>query len=132
MEGFGGLGMMFQVVPILMAVVFILVIGLLIRAVVSSARQRSYNNAQPVLSVAAVVAAKRADVHMHHHMAGETMHHTTSSTSYHVTFEVESGDRLEFQLPSRAYGVILEGDRGKLTFQGTRFLEFQRLQEEET
>ena len=60
------------------------------------------------------------------------MHHTTSSTSYHVTFEVESGDRLEFQLPSRTYGVILEGDRGKLTFQGTRFLEFQRLQEEET
>jgi len=39
---------------------------------------------------------------------------------------VESGDRFELQLQGQEYGLLVEGDRGKLTFQGTRFLEFQR------
>ena len=51
---------------------------------------------------------------------------TSSTTTYYVTFEVESGDRMEFIVPHSQYGYIAEGDYGKLTFQGTRFLDFQR------
>jgi hypothetical protein len=55
------------------------------------------------------------------------MHHTTHSTTYYVTFQVESGDRMELQLAGNEYGLLVEGDRGKLTFQGTRYLGFERV-----
>lgn len=53
--------------------------------------------------------------------------HNSSSTTYYVTFEVESGDRIEFRMQGNQYGILVEGDRGKLTFQGTRYLEFRRI-----
>ena len=47
-------------------------------------------------------------------------------TSYYVTFQVESGDRMEFEASDMEYGMLAEGDRGMLTFQGTRYLNFRR------
>lgn len=54
------------------------------------------------------------------------MSHTSTSTTYYATFEVPSGDRMEFKVGSREYGMLVEGDAGKLTFQGTRYHGFQR------
>ena len=45
----------------------------------------------------------------------------------HEGYEVESGDRMEFQLSGSEYGLLIEGDAGKLAFQGTRFLGFDRI-----
>ena len=50
----------------------------------------------------------------------------SSHTTYYVTFEVESGDRIELVVPSSEYGFMVEGDQGKLTFQGTRYISFDR------
>ena len=47
-------------------------------------------------------------------------------TSYYVTFQVESGDRMEFSVSGAEYGMLIEGDRGRLSFQGTRYLGFER------
>ena len=47
-------------------------------------------------------------------------------TTYYVTFQVESGDRMEFTVEGSEYGMLIEGDHGKLTFQGTRYLGFER------
>ena len=44
----------------------------------------------------------------------------------YVTFEVESGDRMEMNVRGSEYGMLAEGDVGKLTFQGTRYLNFER------
>ena len=33
---------------------------------------------------------------------------------------------MEFAIRGTEYGLLAEGDRGKLTFQGTRYLGFQR------
>ena len=54
------------------------------------------------------------------------MGHTHTSTRYYVTFQVESGDRMEFSVSGPEYGMLAEGDRGKLTFQGTRYLSFEQ------
>lgn len=54
------------------------------------------------------------------------MVYTHTSTSYYITFQVESGDRMEFLVPSAEYGLLVPGDRGRLTFQGTRYLGFAR------
>ena len=53
-------------------------------------------------------------------------HHMSSSTSYYATFEVSSGDRLEFEVRDKVFGMLVENDTGKLTFQGTRYLGFER------
>ena len=47
-------------------------------------------------------------------------------SKYFVTFEFESGDRLELPVDGSDYGLLVEGDTGKLSFQGTRYLGFQR------
>ena len=47
-------------------------------------------------------------------------------TTYYVTFQVESGDRMELRLSGTEYGQLAEGDTGKLSFQGTRYLGFER------
>ena len=46
--------------------------------------------------------------------------------SYYVTFQVESGDRMEFHVTGQQFGLLLEGDQGNLSFQGTRYLGFER------
>ena len=82
------------------------------------------NNRSPKLTVPAVVVAKRGHT-THHHDAGE-FHHSHSSTTYYATFQFESGDRLELHVPRSQFGYLVEGDRGQLSFQGTRFLGFER------
>ena len=53
-------------------------------------------------------------------------YHSTTSTSYYVIFEVESGAWMEFSVYGKKYGMLAEGDMGRLTFQGTRYLSFER------
>lgn len=58
--------------------------------------------------------------------AGAHGYSTSSSTWYYVTFQVESGDRREFSVTGSEYGMLAEGDTGKRSFQGTRYLAFER------
>ena len=118
-------GIMFQIVPMMIFLIFMMVFGIIIFRMVSGAKEWKKNNDSPVLSVSAKVVAKRTDVKYHHHHVNEQVHHS-SSTNYYVTFEVESGDRMEMKIKGNQYGMLVEGDRGQLTFQGTRYLEFKR------
>jgi len=86
--------------------------------------QWSKNNNSPVLSAYARVVSKRISVSNNLHTDSNGFSHNSSSTSYYVTFQVENGDRLEFQMSGNEYGLIVEGDEGKLTFQGTRYKGF--------
>ena len=104
--------------------IFVIVIGGILFMLISGITQWNKNNHSPRLTVGAVVITKRTNVSHHHHHGGAG--HSSSSTSYYVTFQVESGDRMEFRLSGREYGMIVEGDRGRLTFQGTRYLSFER------
>ena len=111
--GFGAFDAMFTIVPVIVVIGFIIVFGaILVRGVQGAAQE---------------VVAKRLDVQTWRH-AGDEHHmgHTSSRTYYYATFQVESGDRMEFQVPDTEYGLLVEGDRGKLTFQGTRYQGFRR------
>ena len=85
--------------------------------------QWNKNNHSPRLTVEARVVTKRQNISRHH--SGD--HMSTTSSRYYVTFQVESGDRMELQMSGQDYGMLVEGDRGRLTFQGTRYLDFQRM-----
>lgn len=127
---YGGLdGAMFSIVPIIVIIGFVFVFGMLIVRSVQGAKQWKKNNESPVLTVDATVVTKRADVHHYSHNTGTDdmqSHHMSSSTTYYATFEVSSGDRMEFLIPDAEYGMLVEDDAGKLTFQGTRYLGFER------
>ena len=49
----------------------------------------------------------------------------TARTNYYLTFEW-NGQRREFHVKDHEYGLLTEGDKGILTFQGTRMLSFER------
>ena len=123
-----GFGMGFDLFGIMFTVVFVLVIGLFVVTAVRGIGEWSRNNHSPRLTVPATVAAKRTNVSHHHHGGTNVHHHHHTSTSYYVTFQVESGDRMELNVAGREYGMLIEGDHGNLTFQGTRYLGFERIE----
>ncbi|MDE7297748.1 MAG: DUF2500 domain-containing protein [Lachnospiraceae bacterium] len=120
--GFFGMGA--SLFRILFIAVFLLVLFVIISNMIRGVGQWNRNNQSPVLNVLATVVAKREEVSYHHHHDNMAMGH--SSTSYYVTFEVESGDRMEFRVSGSEYGMLIEQDFGSLKFQGTRFLGFER------
>lgn len=79
----------------------------------------SANNAAPILTVPAILISKRTSTSGG---AGDT----SVSTFYYLTFEYENGERAEFRVQGQEYGMLVEGDTGLLTYQGTRYKGFQR------
>ena len=117
--GYPGFDVTFSIMRIMVPVMFVLVFGFMIVTLVRGVGEWNKNNQSPKLTVPVTVVAKRSDVDR----GIETMH---TFTSYYVTFQVESGDRMEFEISDVEYGMLAEGDSGELTFQGTRYLNFQR------
>ena len=108
--GFGAFDAMFTIVPVIVVIGFIIVFGAILVRGVQGAAQWKKNNDSPVLTVEAEVVAKRLDVQTWRH-AGDEHHmgHTSSRTYYYATFQVESGDRMEFQVPD---GIRSSGGGG--------------------
>lgn len=112
-------------------ILFFLMAGMVIVSFVRGIGEWNKNNHSPRLTVDAMVKTKRTNVTHHSNanagdITGAHGYTTSTSTTYYVTFEVESGDRMEFSVSGQEYGLLVEGDQGKLTFQGTRYLGFER------
>lgn len=100
------------------SIFFILFLCGFVFTIVKSIGQWNKNNNSPRLTVPARISSKYKRTS--HNTSTHTFH-----TYYYVTFEFESGDRMEFSVSSHEYGSLYEGDFGHLSFQGTRFLGFQ-------
>ena len=105
----------FILIPIIVVCVFLFVIG-------KGIAEWSHNNSQPVLTTKAKVVGKRSAV-------GGGVHGGDGNvqTVFHVTFEMETNERHEFQMAGKEYGKLCEGDEGELTYQGTRYKGFRRV-----
>lgn len=112
-----------QIFNILCAIIFFCVLGTMAYIFVKNISTWNKNNNSPKLTVTAKVVSKRTQVFHNHQNDGFS---TVTSTSYYVTFEVKSGDRMELSVTGSEYGMMAEGDVGELSFQGTRFLGFER------
>ena len=121
-----GFDVTFSIMQVIMLLVFVLVLGSIIVTLIRGVGEWNKNNQSPKLTVPAKVVSRRTAVSRHHHHQRNGMHHTHTATSYYATFQVESGDRIEFLVSGTEYGMLAEGDSGELTFQGTRYLNFQR------
>ncbi len=122
---------MFDPMSIIVPIVFIIVIGIIIFSLGQGFVTWNKNDQSPKLTVSAIIVAKRENITHHQYanagdMSGAHGFYTTTNTMYYVTFQMESGDRMEFQVSGIEYGMLAEGDTGELTFQGTRYLAFER------
>lgn len=105
---------------IVVPLIFSLALGIIVFCLVRGAKEWGDNNRSPRLTVPAQVVARRTRSHQTDNMG-------SMSSTYYVTFQFESGDRQELQVPANHYGYLVEGDFGRLTFQGTRYLNFERM-----
>lgn len=105
-----------------------------IRSLIGGILKNKKISRSPKITADATVVAKRTDIPSNRR----------GSTTYFITFQLDGGyaietdgnkteslisignDRMEFNVFGEDFGVILEGDRGKLTFQETRFIGFKR------
>lgn len=121
---------MFFLVESFIPIIFIIVIGTIIFQAVRGIITWNSNNQSPIRSVEARVTSKRADIKRHnnvHHGPGGIHHnHPSTSTTYYVTFQFDSNQRLEFRISGKEYGQLAEGDSGKLSYQSSRYLDFER------
>lgn len=106
-------------VSIIFPLMFCIVLGIIVYTYARNIKMWNKNNHSPRLTVEAKVVAKR------HAVRGR--YDSNNFNSYFVTFEFESGDRLELSLNGSDFGMLVEGDNGKLTFQGTRYIDFKRM-----
>lgn len=110
-------------------IVFAIVIVTFIFNAAKGVAEWNDNNQQPVLIEQAKIVTKRTNVSVnrhHHHHDSHIHSHDSTSTQYFATFELENGERREFQMSGREFGLLAEGDAGELTFQGTRYKGFNR------
>ncbi|WP_027093879.1 DUF2500 domain-containing protein [Cohnella thermotolerans] len=132
MNGFGeepGFAGLFRDMPIVFKLFFFGIAGIiaatLVYAIVSGIVRWSRNNASPLLTETSKVVAKRTEM-----SGGSEDSSARTYYYYYVTFEFAEGDRVELQVAGHQFGLIAEGDVGRLTYQGTRFKGFDRLKGE--
>ena len=113
-SGFSSAPAGFQFFFVLIAAV---VIGGIISVIVHGTHTWIKNNSSPFETVDAQVVSKRQ------HVTGSD---SSTSTWYYVTFQLAGGDRIEFAVNAKEYGMLAEGDRGRLSHQGTRYKGFER------
>lgn len=108
-----------KIFPVIFVLLFSVFLGMFFFVLVKNIRENVKNNQSPRLTVDARVVTKRMQ---NGYYDGSARH----PAWYYVTFEVESGDRMELSMTGNEYGLLAEGDTGKLSFQGTRYLGFER------
>ena len=90
-----------------------------VRAIARGVAEMRANRKLPVETRTVRVVAKRPEV-------SGGGNYASTSTTYYVTFEDESGTRHELTVGGETYGQIAEGDRGTLWHQGTWYKGFTR------
>lgn len=107
------------------AAVFFLIFAVFLFIIITAVVRAAKNGKAPRLTVAATVVTKRIRV-SHFRNSSSASSHFSGSTYYFVTFQVQSGDRMELRVSGEEYGMLAEGDAGSLTFQETRYIGFER------
>ena len=105
--------------PIFFLAMFAVVFVMLIATAAKGHREKKANDTAPILEQTATVTRRRT------HMSGMIGGGLRTRAARYVTFVLDNGDRMEFQVRDTAYERLAEGDRGVLRFQGSRFLDFQ-------
>ena len=102
---------LFHLLEIIFPLIFLLVLGMFIFMFARGKHTWHNNNHSPRLTVPAKIVSKRQSTMHHSHpnagdISGAHGYHSTSSTTYFITFQVESGDRMELSVSGTEYGML--------------------------
>lgn len=118
------LSWMFDFAGTVMPIFFVVMIGIVAISAGRGFLQWSRNNSSPMLTIPACIVSKRSEIRQQ--QLQEEGGASRTSTTYFLTYEVDGGNRMEFKVDGHEYGMSAEGDRGLLSYQGTRYHGFQR------
>lgn len=99
---------------------FVLIVGSCLFVIMKGLSTWTSNQHAEVLRKKCRVVDKRTEVWGG---AGDS----SASTNYFITFEFEDHTRKELQVRAHQFGLLVVGDIGELTYQGTRYLDFTRI-----
>lgn len=124
--GFG-----FQLMKIIYLIAAAIVLGGIIAIAVKLIVRKRKNDRSPRISTDAEVLRKHKDASMHTQPVGGDItgahgFQHTHSTTYYVRFRLQNGETPEFCVGQDDFAALHEGDRGVLTYQGTRYLGFTK------
>jgi hypothetical protein len=117
--GFGIFGGLFVLVVF---GIFVLIGFMLIK----SFTDRTRNNGSPVVTSRVTVTAKTMNTAYRGNYIPDNISVQTPYNTYFITFEFANGNRAEFTVPRTDYAYISEHDAGVLTYQGSRYINFER------
>lgn len=112
---------------IMVLILILLFIGFIIYLNIKEITKYRRTNKQPILTVPATALTKRTQF-IHHVHQYEIHLYYPASIFYYVTFELENGEQIEFEMSRIEFKQIVEGEAGRLTYQGNEFLEFTRIE----
>lgn len=122
--GFGNAPTLFLVVWFS---IFFLIIGVLVYTVGKNLIQWNRNNNSEIITARAKVIDKRSEIRV----GGGHNSSVHTSSRYYISFEFDNRERIELPVKGNVSGVIMIGDEGELTYQGTRFKEFNRINKDD-
>lgn len=109
-----------EVIQIYRYIYAALIVVCIIVCLLILARKSAENDADPVLTVPVRLIKKKQ---YYFHAPGQRRGHST----FHLFFLTENEELLDFTMPTKFdWDIYNEGDLGNLTYQGTRFLKFER------
>jgi hypothetical protein len=111
--------------PFIIGLIFAAILGTVAYHLIKKSRQSARNKALPVLTVQAIVASKRTTA-IAQSAEINPKYKVDPSAKFFATFELEDGRTLELEVNSAQFAALNEGARGKLAYQGTRYLGFAR------
>lgn len=121
-----GVIIMFYIVTIIVVIGFLIVFVLVAINLYKACKIKKKNDNSPRITVTSKVVSKRTDISYYNSGVNSDFNDRRTSTKYYAAFEVESGDRMELEMSGSDFGILVEGDEGRLTFQGTRYISFER------
>ena len=99
-------------------IMFFAILSVILFRIFKSIKRSADNSSKPVEKVYVTLVGKTSQEHYRHNH--------TSYTERYLTFETASGERIVLEVNGEQYALFIEGDRGMLTHQGYRFIDFVR------
>lgn len=103
--------------------VFVCIIGIISIQGKKKLNEWKENRKCPRLTHDAAIITKRTNI-VQYQIKGKKIWHDV--VTYHMTFQIPNDEQVELCIPYKVYRILFDGDKGNLTFQGTKFFAFER------
>lgn len=108
---------------LLIGLFFAIIIGGITYQQIQKMRVSAHNDTLPVLATSATLISKRKDV-IAQPPGINPKNQIAPSTMFFASFRLPEGQTVEVQVDNLQFAGLTEGEQGRLTYRGTRFLGF--------